>query len=410
VSSLWRLGAAACALGLALGAPARADEDDAEPLRVMEKPLAPLPDLGDDPEVERRADGATHPDAVTRGARILRMDVEFVAGCYEAVQLVYRRRYADANKKFGEVGARFRGTATEPVGQLLVWQALMIENFDFRYDKQYRTAFERSRQQLAEAILTPGNDAWDQFLMASILGVDAIHAMRKSEYISALNRGIDAIQYINRCKQLAPDFVDAWLGDALYNYWRTIITQSTKGLPSFGDMRAKGIEQMRQVERDGIFLGPAATLSLTYTWIEEGDLPRALASAQRNRRTYPENVINNLVLGRIQTSMRAYADAERTYAEVERIAPDNQRVHYYRTLLFLRTRDFARAHQSVDRYLAFPLEPEFQAAAWYQKGVIYYREENWAAAEKALQTSLKAQKTDRAKVRLDATRKKAAKR
>jgi tetratricopeptide (TPR) repeat protein len=382
------------------------DDDPADDLPVMDKRPGALPDLGDDPDVVHAEAAGLYSDVVRRGAFLLRMDVAFVHGCYEAVQMTYRRQYLAAKTKFADVGKTYPGSGTEPIGQVLVWQALMIENFDFKYDSQYQLAFKRARQELSDAILTPGNDAWDQFLMASLLGVDAIHAMRKSEYVTALNRGIDAIKYINRCKELAPGFVDAYLGDALYNYWRTIITQSTKGLPSFGDMRVKGIEQMRQVEKEGIFLGPAATLSLTYTWIEEGDLKRALASAQRNKRAYPENIINNLVLGRIQVSMRSFAEAEATYAGVLRIEPDNQRVHYYRTLLYMRTRDWPKAHASIDTYLKFKLEPEFAAAGHYQKGVIYFREENYKAAEASLQASLKAQKTDRAKVRLDATTRK----
>ena len=60
---------------------------------------------------------------------------------------------------------------------------------------------------------------------------------------------------------------DLKLGDGLYNYWRTVISRSVKGLPDFADKRL-GIEQMEYVQDNGIFLGPAATFALTYTWLK----------------------------------------------------------------------------------------------------------------------------------------------
>ena len=87
---------------------------------------------------------------------------------------------------------------------------------------------------------------------------------------------------IERAKKLAPEFPDLKLGDGLFNYWRTVISRSVKGLPDFKDKRKLGIEQMEYVQDNGIFLGPAATFALTYTWLEEGALKRATQSALRS--------------------------------------------------------------------------------------------------------------------------------
>ena len=48
-----------------------------------------------------------YPDEVYEGARVLNMDVKFVAACYEAVHLVYNRRYTEAKAAFEKAQQRY---------------------------------------------------------------------------------------------------------------------------------------------------------------------------------------------------------------------------------------------------------------------------------------------------------------
>ena len=147
-----------------------------------------------------------YPDKVYEGARVLSMDVAFVNACREAINLVYGRDYAGAQKAFDDIQRRYPGSALAPVGKVLVYQALMLENLDFRYEKQYELASNTARQQLMEALEVRGNDAWENFIMGGILGIDAIHSMRRGNYLTALGRALEAMKSVNRAKELAPEF------------------------------------------------------------------------------------------------------------------------------------------------------------------------------------------------------------
>ncbi len=350
--------------------------------------------------------GSLYSERVRRGARQLNTSEEFVAGCIEGVEHIYRRNYKAARDTFQRVDKAYPGAATEEVGQVLIWQALMLENFDFRFIAQYEDAYRRARMELEEALYQPGNEAWEHFILGGILGIDAIHTMRTGEYLKAFNRGLEAMKSVNRAKELAPEFKDSYLGDGLFNYWRTVIAMSSKALPDLGDQRAKGIAQMQAVESEGIFLGPAATLALVFTWMEEGDMNRALESTLKNQRVYPENVVNNLVLGRVYMYMKRHDDSEQTFLAVLQTEPDNQRVHYYLTRLYLRTRDIEAAEKHIDKYLAFDLDDESRGYALYQKGLIDYRRKNWSQAESSFKEAWKLAKLDRAKRRLDQVKEK----
>ena len=341
-----------------------------------------------------------YPDAVYEGARVLNMDVKFVATCYDAVQLVYNRRYSEAKAAFEAAQRRYPDSALGPIGKVLIYQALMLENLDFSFEKQYELAAKQARQQLAQALEVRGNDAWENFILGGVLGIDAIHSMRRGNYLTSLNRALEAMKAIDRAKQLAPEFPDLKLGDGLYNYWRTVISRSVKGLPDFADKRKLGIEQMEYVQDNGIFLGPAATFALTYTWLEEGALKRATQSALLNHRAYPDNVVNNIMLGRLFMYRRKYQSSEKYFQAAVRVSPENRRVYYFMTRMYLRQKSLSKAETSIDKYLEFDLSKRDRARALMQKSLIYYRRKNWDTAESLADQAWKIGKLKRAKKRI----------
>jgi tetratricopeptide (TPR) repeat protein len=341
-----------------------------------------------------------YPDKVYEGARVLNMDVKFVNACHEAIELIFERKYSEAKTAFEDIQKRYPGTALAPVGKVMVYQALMLENLDFRYEKQYELASNHARQQLMQALEVRGNDAWENFILGGILGIDAIHSMRRGNYLTSLGRALEAMKAVGRAKELAPEFPDLLLGDGLYNYWRTVISRTTRGLPDFADNRLLGIEQLRTVQENGVFLAPAATFALTFTWIEEGARKRATAEALRNHRDYPNNVVNNLQLGRLYMYRRNYVESERFFNMVIASSKENRRAHYYLTRMLLRQKRLADAELHVNRYLAFKLSNRERSNALMLKCMIYYRRKDWDTAERLAQEAWKIGKLKRAKNRL----------
>jgi tetratricopeptide (TPR) repeat protein len=350
----------------------------------------------------RSHEGKRYPAIAYLGGEMLGVDPAFVHDSRTGLELIYQRDYKKAMAHWNDMGRKWRGTGIAPVGRVLVWQALMLENFDFRYEKQYKTAWWQARQELEEAMMRPGNDAWEYFMLGGMLGVDSIHLMRKEEFVSSLARGYEAMKAINKCKDLAPEFTDAFLGDGLFNYWATVVSMNTKSIPNTGDNREIGIQQIKKVEQQGIFLRPAATLALTYTWIEEGKRKKALEAALRNKRKYPDNVINNQVLGRVYMYNRMYEESEKIFEGVLEVDAENRRVHFYLGGLYVRWSKDKEAMASLDRYLAFDdLSDTERGGALYYKGKIYFNRRDYALAKPLFEEAWSVSRNKWAKSKLE---------
>ena len=189
----------------------------------------------------------------------------------------------------------FPDTGLGAVAETVIWQARMLENFDNRHAKAYWSSSRRARKELAHALDVAGNEAWEHLATAAIVGMESIHSFRQKKYLNAVSLAFTAMGHIEASRKAAPDFVDLRLADGMYLYWRTIITERSSMLPDFGDHKAEGIAAMEDVEKNGVFIKPLATLALAFTFLEDGQNKAAEAACARNRVRYPDNVVNNLV-------------------------------------------------------------------------------------------------------------------
>ena len=216
------------------------------------------------------------------------------------------------------------------------------------------------------------------------------------------------MKYVSRAGEMAPEFVDAQLGDGLWLYWRSVVALNTPGVPAFSDERAKGIQMMQNAQSNSVFLRPAAGHALTYTWIEEGRMNRALGLATSLSRAYPNNIVNLQVLGRIQMYRRMYEQSEATYKRVLSIDDDNERVHYYMQRLYLRWGKHDQSIEHADKYLSYNISDHQRAYSLYYKGNVYYKQQRWDEAEACYKEAWRVNKLKRAKTKLERVRERRA--
>jgi len=367
------------ALILGFGIPSFAqDPDDTQIETVSGRQLPSMKDVG--PAVVSRE--AADLQAVLSGSRVLGLPADYIVRVKEGFAIVFGRDYPRARAHFAKVEKDHPGTGISASVEAMIWQALMLENFDFRYDKQYEVANIAAIAVLNVALKDPKYQAWEHFQIAGLMGIEAIHMVRHGNYLPALSRAFEAMDHAQRSREVAPAFVDLDLADGMYNYWRSVVTMSSKMLPDFGDKRAEGIRQVQNVQRSGFFLGDPATLALAFSWLEEREFQKAHEACAVNRKIYPNNVINNLLTGQSLVYLRRYDEAIGVYREIIEDAPDNNRVYYHLGVAYSRKGDHRAAIQNLERYLASDhLEGWQKSTGHYRLGQSHYSLKAYKSAE-----------------------------
>lgn len=308
-------------------------------------------------------------------AALLATDRAALEKARTGVEALYRRDYGAAKQTFDALAQERPGSGMGPLGNVLLNQAFMFENFDFRTEKPYEYARKQTWEQLDRGGDEAGDEALEAFVAAAMAGVEAIHTVRKGEYVAALGRGLEAMGSLERCRKRAPGFPDLLLGDGMYAYWKTVVARASPLIPDGEDRRAAGIAAMQKAEAQAYFLGPGATLGLAYAFIEERAWNRAHGEVKELRAAYPDNVIVAMTHGRVLTSLRRHPEALAVYDHVLRVDPKNQRTHYFRGQVLARMGRRADAEAAYRTYLAFEgLLPEYRAQTLYRLAALRERE------------------------------------
>ena len=358
-------------------------EEEVEVERVTGKKPPPLPSVPKEAHKDFENDKTLtmlevadrpYPNVTYIGAEALHLDPQYVFETQRGLEMLFMRDYSGTRAHFVELDKSFPGTGVASVVDVLVWQALMLENFDFKFDKQYWVSTKAARSELDEALKSSDAPGWEHFLYVGVSGIESIHTMRQGKYLGALQLAFEAMDHLQKSREYAPNYGDLALADGMYNYWRTVVTLNSKMLPDFGDKRVEGIEQIRKVESEGVFLNAPATLSLAFTWMEEGELRRALNSCLKNRKAYPKNIVNNMMTGTTFLYMKKAELALPIFDEILVEDPNNMRVRYWRGRTFARMGELEKSAAEFNLYLgADYMESYHRSATHYRLGQVYGR-------------------------------------
>lgn len=329
------------------------------------------------------------------------------AATQEGMDLIYQRRYLEALDHFEGMGFDFPDSPVGPVGRSLVYQAQMFENYDFSRERSYKTELADAQVRLKRALKSSPHPEWIWFLNAVHLGVDAIYDVRKKRYLPAFDKAWDALEEIKKVERGAPDFEDVDLALGLYNYWRTVITESVDVLPPFGDKRSQGLAQIRNARDNGLLAQAPASFALTFSLIEKGDFKAAVKEGERTQKEYPGSVLNQLILAQAYRRARKYPEALAILDSVRTKHPEIQRVWFHiGDVHYKSRRNNGKAREAFLRYLKSDPVDDYKAYTYYRLGQLERRARNYDEAIRYLEKAIDLQpKFKRAKKQLEDVKK-----
>lgn len=325
------------------------------------------------------------------GENDIGVEPELMKRVQDGLEMIYQRDYQGALKLFRETGEIYPDSPVGPFGRSVVYQAMMLENFDYEYADVYRVEADQALALVEQSRRSNQQKGWNWFLYAGIIGLEGLDKVRGGDFLTAFNKGWDALEAMKKAKKFEPTFADPDLGLGIYNYWRTAITDQVDFLPRFGDHRAEGIEQMERARDGGLLVWAGASYALAYTYMEERKYDEAIAECLMLQQDYPDSIINNMLLGRIYQKSKDYDNAIATYQKILDTDPNNRRVLWHMGDCYYKTRkNNDKAKEYFQRYLETSIPDMYRCHTHYRLGQIAERERDYAQAVREYTAALQA--------------------
>ena len=344
------------------------------------------------------------------GENSLGVETDLMQRTQNGLDMIYRRDYRAALGHFREVSELYPDSPIGPFGRSVIFQAMMLENFDYEYRDTYRVEADKAMERVEKALKSSEQKGWNLFIYAGVVGLDGLDRVREGDYLTAFNKGWDAIESMKKASRAEPTFADPDLGIGIYNYWRTAITDRVDFLPRFGDHRAEGIAQMERSRDEGMLVWAGASFALAYTYMEERDYDKATAECLKLQAEYPNSIINNMLLGRIYTKSKDYDAAIATFEKILVTDEHNRRVLWHLGDTYYKTRRHDEdAKRYFERYLEVSIPDNYRCHTQYRLGQIAQRHKDYDEAIRRYELAIQADpKYQPAQSRLETVKKKKA--
>lgn len=295
------------------------------------------------------------------------------------------RKIDDALEVFKDLDRRWSWLPIGSLGQMLVYEGSMIENFDFRYQKEFEEAERRNRAAM-DKLDRAQLDALGWLMFASSYGLSALNQARHHNWWSALENALKGIWCLSSAEELDPDHPDVKLGIGIYTYWRSVLTRSLWFLPFFSDRRSEGIAFMREgLSEEGI-AGPVGKLTYAYAMRQEERWAEGVYFLTELEARFPNNILVRLLSGEIDIFLKHYKHAATQFRKVIEIDDSITRAYFLLGgTLLVEGKDVEEAERQLLYFVATEPEGDLKGRAQYLLSVYYEKRGNKEKSEKYLE-------------------------
>ncbi len=274
-------------------------------------------------------------------------------------ELMFQRNYAEAVAVFQKIEADYPDSPTGSFGQMAAWQIQMFENLDFRFRSEFEAAEKKFERQASQLLKDYPSD-WDMFISGAGYGMRGFFYARDGKWFRALGSAVRAVQILKRLNWEDPNYIDAYLGLGMYEYWRSVFTKKIRFLPFFSDHRQAGIEQVEMVVAKGKFANEMAEANLAFIFSSEKDFARSREIVDRYLKKYPKNVILRQLSGDIFINLKKFDKAAVEYKKIYEIDPALTKALYRLGRIYFQAGKVGIAKNYFERFLATAPEKDWR--------------------------------------------------
>ncbi len=153
---------------------------------------------------------------------------------------------------------------------------------------------------IADSLTLAEKNIWNYYAKAMALGYWAYFEGLKGNYFSAFDYGSRALENYDECLKLDPEFTDALIANAIYDYW---VSEKLGWLPFVKDNRKNAIKILRETVKKNSYNNNLGVVSLFWILMNEKKFEEARELISLEAEKFPDN----------RYLLMAYANVEKRF-------------------------------------------------------------------------------------------------
>jgi len=341
-----------------------------------------IPDPGQIPDSLYQA----YPEAPTRELEVT----------WQGSRYILVREYDRALEILEKLKDENPESAIPSLGKMFLYHIRMLENFDFRFEKEFYEAQQENIRVIKEFYHDRSSNRWHNLVVGGSFGLRGMMFARHQRWLKAASLGWDGMKYIKKAAEQRPGFppvYDAYYGLGMFHYWISWAQQKSLILSFFPDRRDQGLRELEICAQKAPISGPMAVFALAYFHGVQGRLFDAFRYLHPLYRKYPQSILARSLFGRLLVANRQLDAGIAQFESILEEEPNYTFVgfHLARTLYY--------RNQNPERVLllleAFLAEKHLKRPKIYRSKSFFYVAEIYASRRKWKKAKSNFQQVDK---------------
>lgn len=301
-------------------------------------------------------------------------------------ELLFHRKYDEAKELFQTMQKEHPHSAAGFFGEMATLEVRMLEREDFHLDRELEDVARRAEPAISWIMQRYAPTPVELMFCGSLYGLQGFARARQGKWLSAYFLGTKSRQIFRRILERDPTFVDAWFGQGMYLYWRSVFADQLNFLPFISDERQTGIRLVEKVARNGWLAKELARVNLGIIYFEEKRYQDAEKILRDYLQTYPENIVLRMIRGRVFLADKKFDRALEEFRQVLVVEPTHDKAHYFVAVSLVGKKEkelLPEARQALEKFLALKPNVRWQSFAYYWLGRIAEEEGEKKRAQEA---------------------------
>jgi len=271
--------------------------------------------------------------------------------------LILQRKYEDAEAYLKGLVNRWPDELLGYFGLMALYQIRNLDNYDFRFDADFRPWEDKGRPLALKIAKDPGSSAWDMLLAGGTLGISGFYRAHNTKWFAAMRDTSLGFHTAEKAYQKDKTLTEALLGVGLYDYWRSYFTRKLLFLPFFADRREQGKDELHQARDGSQFASVLADISLLFIDFQEKKYDQVAVSIDRLLAAYPKNTSLRFLRGETLLRQKKYDQVVSEFEKILEIDPSIHKAYLYIGIALAdEKKDTEKSKSSLRKFLE--LEPK----------------------------------------------------
>ena len=326
----------------------------------------------------------------TSVAQDLMRDSVFVANLQRGIHAAYDMRFGEADRFVAELERKY---PQHPVGPFLKsltkWWRILSDIGDVSIDDDFHDEMTDVSKR-CDRILSRNPKSYDAVLFKGMaVGFRSRLYANRSSWVRSFKYGKEAVDYVQRAAEIAPENNDYYLGWGTYDYFAAVLPTKYSAmkyamwfLPR--GSRERGLEEIKRTFNHGSFMRAEAAyylFQINYVYEPRYDGAKFYIGWLRQR--YPNNAFYHLLSARLDNYFARHREAEEQFKEIIQrylrrangySTPIAEQAYYYLSGLYLFSNRYEEARDVTTKLLMLSNKKkasDYQIMGRLRMGMIY---------------------------------------